>query len=292
MGDAPVPYRVEPAKSGRSYCKISKELIEKGELRFGSLVEMGGHASYHWRKLSSLTPKVIKNVEAKVGDVCKLDGYADLSAKQQSQVQKAFKQAVGKGVALDKAKEKDAKVKATAKLKKEKAKEAKAKTKAKALDAKAKAKAKTLAAKSKAKGKPKAKPAQGPAASGAGPLAKKQRAEVASGDGRSSEPDAKSIKAAHQAIDLAKEAKWKDLFALLKRSTAGVVNVRPEVRDFGVLHQAAFHGSLVAVNQLIDQFGADAGLLSKKGLSAAEVARRHGFEPLARSIEVREASLS
>lgn len=136
MGDAPVPYRVEPAKSGRSFCKISKELIEKGEIRFGSLVEMGGHASYHWRKLSALTPKVLKNVEAKVGDASKLDGYADLSAKEQGQVQKAFKQAAGKGVKLDKEKEKVAKAKAGAKAKKEKAKEAKVKAKAKVMDKK------------------------------------------------------------------------------------------------------------------------------------------------------------
>jgi len=287
MADAAVPYRVEPAKSGRSYCKISKESIEKGEIRFGSLVDMGGHASYHWRKLSSLTPKVVKNVEAKVGDVDKLDGYADLSAKEQSQVQKAFKQAVGKGVALDKAKEKVTKAKAAATVKKDKAKEAKAKAKAKVIDTKMKAKAKALAAKTK--GKAKAKPGKVLAVAAPEPPAKKARVEAASGsgDGRSSDPDPKTIKIAHRAIDLAKEAKWRDLFALLKSSTAGVVNVRPEVRDYGVLHQAAFQGSSVAVNQLIDQFGADAGLLTKKGQTAAEVARSQGFGPLATSIEER-----
>lgn len=287
-GPAAVPYRVEPAKSGRSFCKISKELIAKGEIRFGALVEMGGHASYHWRKLSALTPKVIINVQNKVGDFTKLDGYAELSAKEQGQVGKAFASAHGKGVKLDKEKEKIVKAKEAAKAKKEKAKEAKAKAKAKALDAKVKAKGKALAAKAKAKakGKAKAKPAATPPAdSGAEPQAKKPRAEAASGAGRTSEPDAKTIKVAHQAIDLAKDAKWRDLFALLKKSAAGVVNVRPEVRDFGCLHQAAFNGSMVAVNQLIETFGADALLPTKKGVLAAAIARAQGFEAVAQRLE-------
>lgn len=280
------PYRVEPAKSGRSFCKITKELIAKGEVRFGSLVEMGGHESYHWRKLSALTPKVIKNVQDKVGDVTQIDGYAELSPKEQKQVDKAFVQAQAKGVKLDKEKEKLAKAKAAAKAKKEKAKEAKAKAKAKALAAKAKAKAKALAAKAKASGKAKAKAkAKPPADTGAEPPAKKQRAEGSSGSARTSEPDAKTIAVAHQAIDLAKAAKWRDLFVLLKKSAEGIVNVRPEVRDFGCLHQAAFHGSMVSVNQLIETFGADVLLPTKKGLFAADVARQQGHEAVAQRLE-------
>mmetsp|Transcript_85258 Transcript_85258/g.150723 ORF Transcript_85258/g.150723 Transcript_85258/m.150723 type:complete len:127 (+) Transcript_85258:26-406(+) len=86
-------YMVEPAKSGRSLCKVSKEVIEKGELRFGSLVEFGGRASYQWRKLSCITPKVASNVVAKVGGPDRVSGFDALSPKQKVQFLKAFKAA-------------------------------------------------------------------------------------------------------------------------------------------------------------------------------------------------------
>merc|ERR1712054_631436 len=95
--------------------------------RFGSFVDMGGHGSYHWKKLGGITH---------------VGGFGELSAKQQKKLEKAFLAATKKGAAKDKAKAKIEMGKAKAKMAKEKAKVAKAKAKAKAMEIKEKAKAK------------------------------------------------------------------------------------------------------------------------------------------------------
>eukprot|EP00927_Polykrikos_kofoidii_P032917 TRINITY_DN27906_c0_g1_i1.p1 TRINITY_DN27906_c0_g1~~TRINITY_DN27906_c0_g1_i1.p1 ORF type:complete len:424 (+),score=108.37 TRINITY_DN27906_c0_g1_i1:68-1339(+) len=87
-------YRIEPAKTNRSTCKASKEKIEKGELRFGSNVDVfGDGGSYQWRKLEYLTDRIIQNVENKVGSIEHVSGWDDLSEDQQETFQKAFEAA-------------------------------------------------------------------------------------------------------------------------------------------------------------------------------------------------------
>mmetsp|Transcript_21550 Transcript_21550/g.37764 ORF Transcript_21550/g.37764 Transcript_21550/m.37764 type:complete len:280 (-) Transcript_21550:102-941(-) len=275
------PYRVEPAKSGRSTCKASKEPIAKGELRFGSLVDIGGHETYHWRKLAYITEKQVSNVETKMGGVDKVGGFEDLSTKQQGLLRKAFEKAAAAGKKKEKEKEKVAKAKAKAKSAKDKAKLAKAKAKAKAVAAKEKAKAAKEAKKAKALGSPKSKPAAATehTAEGSAPEAKKPRSARAS-------LDPGTLKLAHQALDLAKSAKWRELFSMLDKHPA-LVDARPPERKYTILHQAAWHGSKLAVDTLIDKYGADVSALTSSGEIAAKVARDQGHGLLASSIEDR-----
>lgn len=279
MGDA--PYRVEPAKTGRSTCKISKEKIDKGELRFGSYVEMGGHGSYAWRKLACITAKVVKNVETKVGPVEGIAGFDELSKSDQAKLTKAFKVASGKGAAKEKEKTKMLKAKEKAKAAKLKAKEKKAKAKEKALAAKEK----KIAAKAKAKAKALAK------------KVKESGAKTAVSDG---EPAAKRVKVdapkskielAHAAIDLAKDGKWAKTFEFLDlHSDVSIVNLRPEVREYAILHQAAFFGAQKAAEKLIDNYEADPNVLSKSGELASNVAKQQGHDTLAEFLGARETA--
>lgn len=273
------PYMVEPAKSGRSTCKVSKETIEKGEVRFGSLVDIGGHTTYHWRKLKCITGKQVENLVSKMGGLDKVGGFDALSPKQQKQVLSALNKASALGAKVAKAKAKVVAAKAKAKATKEKQKEAKAKAKAKILAAKEAKKAKAL------KGKPAAATVDTAGDSDdAGteePPAKKARVAA------EPEADSRLTKVAHKAMDLAKDAKWKDLFSLLGK-TPEVVNMRPEPREYYLLHHAAFHGSQLAVDQLIDSFGASAKVLTKSGKTVAAVAKAEGYGPLATHIEEKE----
>ena len=50
----PTVYRVEEASSGRAVCrntdsKTNNVKIEKGELRFGTLIEIHEHQSWQWK---------------------------------------------------------------------------------------------------------------------------------------------------------------------------------------------------------------------------------------------------
>jgi len=277
------PYVVEPAKSGRSTCKASKLPIAKDELRFGSAVDMGGHVSYAYRKLEYITAKIVENVKAKLGGGAeKVAGFDALNLMQQAQLRSAFRKAQAAGVKADVAKAKAAAAKAKAKAK---ATAAKAKLKA----AKAKAKAKTLA-KAKAKAKSKtvskaSKPSMAKAATGV-PMGSSKRAR--------SEPEALGAaseeKLAHEAIDFAKEAKWKKLFAFLSDHRS-IVNVRPSIRVFGIIHQAAWHGSFMAVDHLVDEFAADLSLKTKDGKTTAGIAEEQGHALLAQHIKKMMPSL-
>jgi len=114
------PYRVEPAKTGRSTCVASKETIAKDELRFGSWMSTGGDSgSYKWRKIITITKAVANNVVDKVGGVEKVDGFEELTPAHKKELLSAFASAVGP--------EAKAKTKADAKAK------AKGKAKAKAV---------------------------------------------------------------------------------------------------------------------------------------------------------------
>merc|ERR1712217_109765 len=213
-----------------------------------------------------------------MGGIDKIGGFDALSAKQQAQLVAACKKAEAAGEKLDKAKAKIALGKAKAKEKKEKAKAVKAAAKVKALAAKAAKKAKAIAK------KPAAATATAVADDSAGdaPVAKRARTSAR-------EVDPAVISNAHKAIDFAKNGKWRDLFSFLEKHPE-VVNVRPDNREYGLIHQAAFLGSQLAVDQLIDKYGADLKAKTKSGATAGTVASDHGHSLLAKHIAERKTS--
>lgn len=253
------PYLVEPAKSGRSTCKASKLPIEKGELRFGSFVDMGGHGSYHWRKLDYISEKQVANFETKVGDIKKIGGYDKLTPPQQKKLAKAFEKAKKKGVAKDKAKVKVLADKAKSKLAKAKVKLAKATAKAKAKDMKEKAKAKkamksaTKAAPVKVATKAVRKPAPKAETKRAAPKAE----ELAAKRGTGALPPTEMQ---HRFLDAAKISDFKTVREMLE-ATPTLINVQPAGR-WSALHQAAQNGKPAAVKMLLSK-GASMTLLTK-----------------------------
>lgn len=260
------PYLVEPAKSGRSTCKASKLTIEKGELRFGSFVDMGGHGSYHWRKLDYISDKQAANVMTKLGGFEKVGGYAALTGAQQKKFAKAFDKAGKKGVAKDKAKAKVIADKEKAKAAKTKAKDAKAKAKAKASALKEKAKAKKkgkFASKVAAKTAPKAK-AKAPAEKVA-PAAKAREPPAAKVERVTLPPTAEQ----HKFLDAAKISDFKTVREMLE-ATPALVNVQPAGR-WSALHQAAQNGKPTAVKMLLGK-GASVTLVTKDKQTPHDVA--------------------
>merc|ERR1712013_476867 len=99
---------------------------------------------------------------------------------------------------------------------------------------------------------------------------------------------ADAVKKAHKLIDLAKAGKWNDLFKQLSTHKK-LVNVRPEVREFNVLHQAAFQGKEDVVLKLIDEFGADPAQQTKYGKTVADVAEEEGYSQVAEQLRSRIA---
>eukprot|EP00930_Biecheleria_cincta_P078059 TRINITY_DN65432_c0_g1_i1.p2 TRINITY_DN65432_c0_g1~~TRINITY_DN65432_c0_g1_i1.p2 ORF type:complete len:161 (+),score=53.67 TRINITY_DN65432_c0_g1_i1:52-534(+) len=141
------------APTNRAGCKGQcKQKIEKGAVRFGTEVDIGGHTNISYRNLKCVTAKQFANMNEKFGDLKSVPGFADLKEEDQKRVleqasvaSKAEEDAEAARQAEKDAKqaEKDAKVEAKARAKAEKA-EAKAKAaaeKAKAKEEKAKAKA-------------------------------------------------------------------------------------------------------------------------------------------------------
>merc|ERR1712217_593929 len=100
-----------------------------------------------------------------------------------------------------------------------------------------------------------------------------------------------SMEQTHKLIDLAKAGRWADLFKLLAMHKT-LVNVRPEVREFGVLHQAAFQGKEDVVLRLIDEFGADPTEQTKYGKTVADVAEEEGYSQVAEQLRSRIAKQS
>lgn len=81
-----------------------------------------------------------------------------------------------------------------------------------------------------------------------------------------------TIQKAHAVIDAAKDGKWEKTFELLKEDPE-LVNVRPEVRQYAVIHQAAFHGDIEVLRRLIEDFKANVKLPTKDGRNALQIAR-------------------
>eukprot|EP00933_Yihiella_yeosuensis_P007116 TRINITY_DN112025_c0_g1_i1.p1 TRINITY_DN112025_c0_g1~~TRINITY_DN112025_c0_g1_i1.p1 ORF type:complete len:575 (-),score=150.92 TRINITY_DN112025_c0_g1_i1:135-1859(-) len=266
---AEAPYRVELAKSARSACVASKEKIDKGELRFGTLVMMGGKGSYKWRKMNFITGKQAANVIEAVGGAEKLDGFAELGADKQSEVIKAFEVAKGTFDAVS-----------------------------------ASGKGRTAASKRSAKGVPEASEVldtssppskkaktSGPRSKAAPPTSSPSTSSTSSTSlGAKTPSPSKSlseaaIQAAHKLIDLARDGLWDDLYKQMDSQRENLVNIRPEVRQYSVLQQAAFLGHLEAVTKLLKDYKADPKLLSKDGQTAEEIAREEGYEEVGELLE-------
>lgn len=268
----PTPYLVEPAKSNRSTCKASKEKIEKGELRFGSYIDFGGHGSYHWRKLAYISDKQVQNCKKKLGGANKVGGYAALTGAQQKKLEKAFAAAEKKGAAKEKSKAKVLADKAKAKLTKAKAKDAKAKAKAKMMALKDKAKAKKLAKAGKAAPPAKAAaPPPGAAAKRTVPdEAPKRKAPVASKAVRAAASGPEPPKdLQHKFLDAAKISDIKTVREMLEETPA-LINVQPAGR-WSALHQLAAHAKPAAVKMLLSK-GASTTLLTKDKQTPHDVA--------------------
>jgi len=99
---------------------------------------------------------------------------------------------------------------------------------------------------------------------------------------------ADAIQQAHKLIDLSKAGRWTDLFKMLEMNKT-LVNVRPEVRDYSVLHQAVFQGACDISLRLVDECGADPAQCTKSGMSAAAIAEEQGHTQLAEKMRERIA---
>lgn len=96
-------------------------------------------------------------------------------------------------------------------------------------------------------------------------------------------------KASHVLIDLAKKGSWEEIFSELDKHRE-LVNVRPALREYSVLQQAAWLGHEDAVTVLMEKYGADPEQHTKLGKSSAEVAEGQGHHKLAKAISMRVKS--
>ncbi|KAJ6543918.1 hypothetical protein B0H19DRAFT_957004 [Mycena capillaripes] len=94
MSEKKTGYRLEYAVSRRAKCKGGKPCagtpIDKGELRFGSLVDVMGKTSFAWRHWGCVTPKVLSNVKKVHDEAEEIDGFNDLNDADQARVNKAW----------------------------------------------------------------------------------------------------------------------------------------------------------------------------------------------------------
>ncbi|PPQ70814.1 hypothetical protein CVT26_014058 [Gymnopilus dilepis] len=96
MSEKTTGYRLEYAPSARAKCKgpkpCSGTAIGKGDLRFGTLIDMRGAQSFVWRHWGCVTPKIIENVKKKFEDASELDGFEDLREPDRARVVKAWQE--------------------------------------------------------------------------------------------------------------------------------------------------------------------------------------------------------
>ncbi|KAI9885933.1 MAG: serine/threonine protein kinase psk1 [Watsoniomyces obsoletus] len=94
----PAQYRIEISPNNRAGCK-NKECkdanikIMKGELRFGTLVEINQHQSWTYKHWGCITPRVIANLKEVIEDNVDLfDGYDELPEPEQEKMRRALEQ--------------------------------------------------------------------------------------------------------------------------------------------------------------------------------------------------------
>mmetsp|Transcript_63715 Transcript_63715/g.113045 ORF Transcript_63715/g.113045 Transcript_63715/m.113045 type:complete len:145 (+) Transcript_63715:77-511(+) len=120
------------APTNRATCKgACKQKIEKGAIRLGTELDIGGNTSMVYRNLKCVTIKQIQNMKEKEGGLDKLEGFAELTEEDQAKVlaQEDYAKQAAEDAAAEKEKEKAAKAEAKKKAKEE-AKAAKASEKA------------------------------------------------------------------------------------------------------------------------------------------------------------------
>ncbi|TFK28500.1 zf-PARP-domain-containing protein [Coprinopsis marcescibilis] len=90
----PGGYRIEYSSSSRAGCKGPKPCagtkIAKGELRFGTVVEIQGNSAFQWRHWGCVTKKIFENVKKSIENAEDLDGFADLKPEDQAKIRKAW----------------------------------------------------------------------------------------------------------------------------------------------------------------------------------------------------------
>jgi hypothetical protein len=74
-------YRIEPAKSGRGECKVTKQVIPKGKLRFG--VYRDGVLYGGWCLLEATTPERVRNAILHHEGITSIGNFAALTQKEQ-----------------------------------------------------------------------------------------------------------------------------------------------------------------------------------------------------------------
>ncbi|KAF9480965.1 zf-PARP-domain-containing protein [Pholiota conissans] len=94
MAEKASGYRIEYATSNRAKCKGPKPCggtpITKGDMRFGTVVDIGGHANFAWRHWGCVTKKLIENMKAKHDEASDLDGFEDLKDEDKAKIIKAW----------------------------------------------------------------------------------------------------------------------------------------------------------------------------------------------------------
>ncbi|KAF8211645.1 poly polymerase and DNA-ligase Zn-finger region-domain-containing protein [Mycena galopus ATCC 62051] len=87
-------YRLEYAVSGRAKCKVPNPhvgtTLEKGSLRFGTVVDFQGNTSFSWRHWGCVTTKVLANIKKSLTDASELDGFEDLRPEDQERINEAW----------------------------------------------------------------------------------------------------------------------------------------------------------------------------------------------------------
>eukprot|EP00927_Polykrikos_kofoidii_P057021 TRINITY_DN5112_c0_g1_i1.p1 TRINITY_DN5112_c0_g1~~TRINITY_DN5112_c0_g1_i1.p1 ORF type:complete len:1300 (-),score=221.72 TRINITY_DN5112_c0_g1_i1:44-3889(-) len=90
------------------------------------------------------------------------------------------------------------------------------------------------------------------------------------GESAEEEVQRKTIELSHQALTMAKGENWEGVKEMLRKNPE-IVNVRPEQREFNLLHFATFQFNHTVVRQLVRDYGADLTTKSSKGKTAIEI---------------------
>ncbi|KAI9675805.1 MAG: hypothetical protein M1829_003230 [Trizodia sp. TS-e1964] len=91
-------YRIELSKTRTAGCKALEckkngVKIQKGELRYGTLVEIQDHSSWSWKHWGCVTPKQIENLQkTSDNDTDNIDGYEELPDEFKLKVEEALKE--------------------------------------------------------------------------------------------------------------------------------------------------------------------------------------------------------
>ena len=92
-----------------------------------------------------------------------------------------------------------------------------------------------------------------------------------------------ALRKAHEALDLAKEGRWPELYEMLQ-ADGRLATLRPPERNYGLLHHAAFRGDLEPLQRLV-ALKAELGSPSKGGQSVLRVALDQGHWHAAQYLE-------